>query len=178
MGGLCSISISPSWANVAMLSGARKDTKRSVTKSISQQKRVENKPSLNMRGKFQRETSGSVIKPKNNGYKRYTSPRSLPRASPYKLRVRKKNSSITVGDLILNDGGEVDRKRVIDLTVPQLRKLGHEMLLRLPNNIKKKGLRKLIISGLKSWKGDGTRSCDRPSISRTSTRRIQGVRKV
>ena len=42
MGGLCSISISPSWANVARLSGAKKDfdTKCSVTKSTAQQARV------------------------------------------------------------------------------------------------------------------------------------------
>ena len=125
------------------LSGAKKDTdnKRSATKNTGSSTGADNGMLLvKGKGRLQNETKGPMIKLNINGNQGHKIPRSPAKTSPWKRRVRRKmnrnNQSITVKDFISKDGSMVDRKRVMDLTVQQLHKLGLEMRLELQNNIR------------------------------------------
>ena len=106
------------------LSGAKNDldTKCSVAKSTDHLTSEENTIlSSDEQGRLQCEMSGPVIMPESSGNPCHTNPRSPHRASPNKRKVRKTKSRnhpcISVKDLISNDEGMVDMKKVMDLKV-------------------------------------------------------------
>ena len=75
---------------------------------------------------------------------------------------------VSIRDLTLKEGRMVNSKRLTELKKYELHKIGCEIGLELPKNIKKWELQNLIISGLKLWNRDGTRLNKSPNLSETS----------